>query len=117
MTQPKSIKRYYASLPKHQKELVDYHKKDVPIEKLNPSLNKYNSVRYQFLKHSGNYISDSDIDWKCKKCGKLVHINQIHYHEFDKPNRQGKPTSDFVRVNDSRGIGMRANTAHILHDH
>jgi hypothetical protein len=116
-------KAYYAKLPQHQKKKVDFHSKDnesrkgVPVELLNPALNKYNSVRYQALKNSENYISDKDIDWKCSYCGKIIHMNKIHFHGFDKPNRTGAIQKEFTAVNDSRAFGSKENAKHLLKYH
>lgn len=59
-------KEIFEKLNDKQKELMKFHYKDsLTWQDLDPRLNRYNSVRYQFIKNSGHKIGEETRAWKC----------------------------------------------------
>ena len=107
---------------KRQRDQIKYflegHAEDgLTIQHLDPRQNRYNSVRYQFLKLAGNYLGERTHDWKCDEegCDFIGTVNKIYYVSFGE-----EPLSicmDIIQVDDDFGLGSRPGTNHLLDKH
>lgn len=64
---PVTKKEIFEHLTKRQIEQINfYHEKHgLDWQDLDPRLNRFNSVRYQYLKNSGHYLGEEIKKWKC----------------------------------------------------
>lgn len=104
-----------------QKELVEFYldsreDKGLTIQHLDPRQNRYNSVRYQYLKTAGHYLGEKLTNWDCHQgCGYFTTQTMLYFISFG-----DEPLSicvDQVHADDKTGIGSRPSTSHLLDKH
>ena len=100
-------------------EIKFYHEKHgLSWQDLDPRQNRFNSVRYQFLKNSGHYIGEEIKVWKCHQEGCEHFQTQVFLYYISFGDDKKKLCDDHVRPNDILAVGQKGTpSGHISNAH
>ena len=103
--------------PNQKKKIIFYHKDGITWQDLDPRQNRYNSVRFQYLKCSGHFIKEEIQIWHCHQegCEFFCSTPTAHYFTFGDSPR--KPSSSPIRHDDITIIGESGHSKHLLTAH
>lgn len=115
----KSILEILSKDQKHSvKFFLEGHAKEgLTIQHLDPRQNRFNSVRYQFLKTAGHYLGERIDNYQCKQegCDYFCTIPKIYFISFgDDPKNI---CMDITALDDKKGLGSRPSTKHLFDKH
>ena len=116
---PVTKKDIFEHASKRQRELLIFHHKDgVTWQDLDPRLNRYGSVRFQFIKNCGHGITEKIKVWKCgiEDC---EHLQTEAVHYFITFGDAKKTISrDRIHPDDIHYVGVPGSPAsHVLSGH
>lgn len=116
---PVTKKDIFENTSKKQQELmIYYHKDGLTWQDLDPRLNRFGSVRHQFLKNSGHYIGENTYVWNCwvEECNHFQTQTVVYFITFGDSKRN--LSSDKIHCDDISVIGHKGTIGeHILTGH
>jgi hypothetical protein len=113
-----------ANVTKKQLELIKFHLKSrhsergLTIQHLDPRQNRYNSVRYQFLKEAGHFLKEGLKCWNCHQdgCDYFTTQTKIYFISFNEDNEKSIQL-DNVKADDIVMVGHDAASKHLFKGH
>lgn len=110
---PVTKKEIFEHLTKVQIDQINFHheKHGLEWQDLDPKLNRFNSVRYQFLKNSGHYLGEIIRVWKCYVEGCEHFQTEIVVYFVSFGDAKKTICADAIRPDDILVIGRKGTTA------
>lgn len=117
---PVTKKDIFEHLNEEQKDQIKFHIGDFGLtwQDLDPRLNRFGSVRYQFIKNSGHYIGEEIKLWKCHQEGCEHFQTEVVVYFVSFGNSKKSACDSVVHPDDTNIVGLKGTThGHIASAH